>query len=274
MIARLARQRVGGKHRLTLGQFGSGKGISWPLHALAQRSGFIAIQHLLEEHGATRVVLTGVDAFHAACRRHDEATVRELAAADPALPRLPDVLLATCMFGDVASVDLLLGLGADVHAVDEDGISAQHRAVQSGSLPLVDRLLSAGADPNVRDRKWQGTALSWAIALGRPNLFARLIPVSRDPRALARLGALNRLGVLLDEEPALANHRLADDQSPTPLYCLPDDEERAVTTAQLLLDRGADRKVRNAQGQTPAAAARARGLDDAADVLQGKHDAG
>ncbi len=68
--------------------------------------------------------------------------------------------------------------------------------------------------------------------------------------------------------------RLADDQSPTPLYCLPDDEERAVTTAQLLLDRGADRKVRNAQGQTPAAAARARGLDDAADVLQGKHDAG
>ena len=85
---------------------------------------------------------------------------------------------------------------------------------------------------------------------------------------------LNRLGVLLDEEPALANHRLADDQSPTPLYCLPDDEERAVTTAQLLLDRGADRKVRNAQGQTPAAAARARGLDDAADVLQGKHDAG
>lgn len=67
---------------------------------------------------------------------------------------------------------------------------------------------------------------------------------------------------------------IADDQSPTPLYCLPDDEERAVTTAQLLLDRGADRKVRNAQGQTPAAAARARGLDDAADVLQGKHDAG
>ena len=160
------------------------------MHALAQRSGFIAIQHLLEERGATRVVLTGVDAFHAACRRHDEATVRELAAADPALPRLPDVLLATCMFGDVASVDLLLGLGADVHAVDEDGISALHRAVQSGSLPLVDRLLSAGADPNVRDRKWQGTALSWAIALGRPNLFARLIPVSRDPRALARLGAL------------------------------------------------------------------------------------
>ncbi len=117
------------------------------MHALAQLSGFLDIQRLLEQRGARPVELTGAEAFQAACRRHDAATVRALAAADPALLRQPGPLLAAAMFGDTESVDLLLELGAGVHSLDDDGISPLHRAVQSGSLAAVNRLLDAGADP-------------------------------------------------------------------------------------------------------------------------------
>jgi ankyrin repeat protein len=244
-----------------------------PLHALAQLSGFPDIQRLLEQRGARPVELFGAEAFQAACRRHDAATVRRLAAADPALLRHPGPLLAAAMFGDAESVDLLLELGADVHGLDDDGISPLHRAVQSGSLAAVDRLLDAGANPNLRERKWQGTGLSWAVVLGRPQLFERLIPVSRDVRALARLSAFERLKAVLDADPSLANHRLVQDEAPTPLYCLPDDEDAAMEAARILIACGADPTMRDAKGRTPADVARARGLDEAAELMDSRHAA-
>ena len=73
---------------------------------------------------------------------------------------------------------------------------------------------------------------------------------------------------MLAEDPSLANHRLADDPGPTPLYCLPDDEEAAVIVAGILLRHGADRTVRNPAGQTPAEAAASCGLDEAAELIE------
>ena len=244
-----------------------------PLHAVAQLSGFLDLQRLLEGRGARPVALTGIDALQAASRRHDAAAVRALAAAEPAFMRDPRPLLAAAMFGDAEAVDLLLEFGADVHALDGDGISALHRAVQSGSLPVVDRLLRAGADPNLRDGKWRGTALSWAKVLGRPQLNARLIPLSRDVRALASLPAVERLEAVLRTEPALANDRLEEDDAPTPLYCLPDDDDLAAEVARILLRHGADPGVRNAKGRTPADVARSRGLEEAAELIETAHRA-
>jgi ankyrin repeat protein len=171
-------------------------------------------------------------------------------------------------------VSLLLAEGADPLGLDAEGISPLHRAVQSGSLAVVDALLAAGADPNRRDGKWRGTALSWAAVLGQPHLFERLIPLSRDERALTRLAAFERLKAVLAAEPALANHRLADEDAPTPLYCLPDDEDDAVEAARILIAHGADPAVRNAKGRTPADAARARGLEEAAEVMEGAGQGG
>jgi ankyrin repeat protein len=145
--------------------------------------------------------------------------------------------------------------------------------VQSGSLAAVDRLLAAGADPNLRERKWRGTSLSWAVELGRPQLFERLIPISRDERALTNLAAFDRLKAVLAAEPALANHRLAEDEAPTPLFCLPDDEDAAVEAARILIAHGADPAARDATGRTPVDAARARGLDEAAALMEGTRHA-
>ena len=239
-----------------------------PVHAQAQLSGFVEVQRLLEDRGARPVPLTGAAAYRAAALRHDAPAMRALLAAQSELARDPAPLQAAAALGDVEAIDLLLAQGAPVHGLDPEGIAALHRAVQSGSLAAVDRLLAAGADPNLRDGKYRGTALGWASALGRPHLFERLIPLSRDVRALADLAAYDRLEAVLAAEPALANHRLDKDEAPTPLYCLPDDEAAAVSVAHQLIAHGADPAVRDAKGRTPADAARARGLDEAADLME------
>jgi ankyrin repeat protein len=69
---------------------------------------------------------------------------------------------------------------------------------------------------------------------------------------------------VLSEEPALA--RIASDGD-TPLMWLPDDDARAMEVARLLLGLGADPSIRNNEGQTAADRARARGLDEVADLL-------
>ena len=239
-----------------------------PLHKLAQLSGFADIQALLERCGAAPVSLSGEEAFRAACLRHDAHDARTVLAAEPDLARTSPALHAAAGFGDAEAVGLLLELGGDVHAVDQDGISPLHRAVQSGSLAAVDLLLEAGADPNLRDRKWRGTSLSWAVALGRPQLFERLIPVSRDARALSRIPACERLKAVLDADASLADHHLAEDAAPTPLFCLPDDEDAAVEVVRILVAHGANPSVRAPNGHTPAEVARIRGLDEAAELIE------
>jgi len=54
----------------------------------------------------------------------------------------------------------------------------------------------------------------------------------------------------------------------TPLFVLPDDEDRAVDMAEFLMARGADPRAKNKEGETPEQTARKRGLDDAADVIR------
>ena len=94
----------------------------------------------------------------------------------------------------------------------------------------------------------------------------RLAPISRDARALASQARLERLVAVLDAEPDLIDQPAPSDD-PTLLFCLPDDEDDALAVARLLLARGANPKRRNAKGDTPADAARKRGLDEVAALL-------
>lgn len=237
-----------------------------PVLAIARLSGFTAMADLLEAHGATPVALDAADALQALAARGDEAGARALVAARPDVVRSPRPLLSAAEHGNAPAVALLLALGADAMAAGHDGVTALHRAVQSGSLAAVEHLLAAGADVDVRERRWGGTPLSWAVVLGQPHLADRLAPISRDIRALASQARLDRLAAVLDSEPELVSQVLPGD-GPTVLFCLPDDEDDAVAVARLLLARGADPKRRNDQGDTAADAARKRGLDDAAEVL-------
>jgi hypothetical protein len=102
-------------------------------------------------------------------------------------------------------------------------------------------------------------------------LFERLIPISRDVWALINIPAFERLKAVLEADPSLANHAIAKDAAPTPLFCLPDDEDQAVEAARILIAHGADLTIRTANGRTPADAARARGLDEAAELMEAPH---
>jgi len=239
-----------------------------PLHKLAQLSGFHDLTLLLEAHGARPVRLTGIEALIAAALRNDEPAVRAMLVDNSYLIRDPHPLLAAAVHGNVRATALLLAAGADPRGVDGEGISPLHRAVQAGSISVADLLLDAGADVDLREKKWKGTPLGWAVVLRQPHLAERLAPLSRDVRALASLPAATRLEAVLAAEPALANHHLDTEDAPTPLYCLPDDDEAAAEIAEILLRHGADPNARNGQGQKPAVAARRRGLDDAADLIE------
>jgi hypothetical protein len=85
---------------------------------------------------------------------------------------------------------------------------------------------------------------------------------------------LPRLEVVLAADPSLADERLPVDQAPTPLFCLPDDEDAAEEVARILMAHSADPRARDADGRTPADAARARGLDEAAQLMEGGRHGG
>lgn len=50
----------------------------------------------------------------------------------------------------------------DPNAFDDEGATALHQAAWSGDLDLIRRLLEAGADATITDRRFGSTALDWA----------------------------------------------------------------------------------------------------------------
>jgi ankyrin repeat protein len=119
-------------------------------------------------------------------------------------------------------------------------------AVARGSLEVIDVLLDAGADINVRSRWWAGGfgALDSADPSIVPFLVARGAAV--DVNAAAHLGDGDRLAELLGRDPGLVHHRGGDGQ--TPLHVA-----ATVDVARLLLEAGADIDARDVDHEsTPA----------------------
>ena len=52
--------------------------------------------------------------------------------------------------------------------------TALHMTVESGAMDIARQLLEAGADPNIRDDKFDATALGWAEYFGRKD-FVELL---------------------------------------------------------------------------------------------------
>lgn len=238
-----------------------------PVHTVARLSGDAAMARLLEMHGAAAdTSLNGVDALQTALMSGDIAAARALVAREPAA-LTGDVFAKVAGHGSVESVALLLDLGIDINARDHDGATALHSAAHAQSIPVLELLLARGADPDVRDARWQATPLGWCVHLGLAHAAVVLAPHSRDLRALARSGRVQRLEEVLRESPALAHRVERGAAEPTALFSLPDDDRVAAAVASILVRAGADSRVRDAKGRTAEAAARFRGLDEAAAIL-------
>ncbi len=141
---------------------------------LALISGLPHVASLLAELGAQPAEVDAGTRLVGALLCGDAAQADLLLAPDPGLldrlrTRHPGLILRAAAAGSPAGVRLLLDRGFDVNAlarhdlpIDQEWETALHYAAGEGDLELARMLLSAGADPRIKDRRFQATPLGWA----------------------------------------------------------------------------------------------------------------
>lgn len=134
-------------------------------YQLALLSGNARMAQLLLECGAEEVTLHDLDAFAAACMLADEERARALLARDSTLverlgERRAELLNRAAGDGRSDALRLMAGLGFDVNEVR--GTAPLHQAAWAGHVEAAALLIELGADPRLRDQKYDSTPLGWA----------------------------------------------------------------------------------------------------------------
>lgn len=238
----------------------------YPHHQQAQYKGLIEMADLLARHGARPVPIPPEAAFHVACMRLDAQAARALAAAEPGYLEDPGPLLVAASQNRADVIRLALDLGVPADLAMPNGLRALHNAAQAGAVEAARLLLDAGAEVDKRGGDYKGTPLGYAFFHDHQPMIDLLAPLSRDVHTLTQSARVERLGDVLDSEPALAN--AWNLRGLTPLFVLPDDEEDAVEAAGILIDHGADPRFATAEGETADRAAEKRGLGEAAAFIR------
>lgn len=238
-----------------------------PQREVALSLGHEEMADLLVRHGAAALPLEGEAAFQAACMRLDRETAREMAQAHPELLADADPMLVACRAAHTPVVALLLELGVPVDVADESGLRGLQAAIMADSLEIVELLVAHGAEID-RPTKYYGGAMGFAGHFERRKIAGFLAPLSRDIHNLTYLGLKERLAELFAADPALVNLGHPRNGLP-PLFVLPPDEQAAIDMASFLLAHGADRRLKNSNGETAEEAFRRRGLFELADFLHG-----
>ena len=239
------------------------------LHTEAVLGGFTDLAKLLLAHGAVPERLDDVQAFHAACMSGDAEAARRLLAAHPEYRLYPGPMYQAADGNRVDVVRLLLDLGVSPD-VNHGSWTGLHSAAHNDSVDVARLLLERGATVDIQETRFRATPLGHAVWANRTRMIELLAPVSRDVFSLARSGNAERLTSVLDAEPELAR---STRDGKTLLYFLPASEERAVEIAELLLGRGVDPKLRDADGLTAADAAAKSGLEEVAALLSDASEA-
>lgn len=161
---------------------------------LARLYGDTEIADYLAEHGASRpdLHLDPVQDLIAAAFRADRPALDRVRAEHPdtvaqARRTRPGLMVWAAGHAPAETVTLLAELGFDVNAYgradapfEEPWETALHQSAGAGNVELTRRLLDLGADPNLRDRRFDATPLGWARHLGQPATAALLEPLTTD----------------------------------------------------------------------------------------------
>ncbi len=224
------------------------------------------IAELLIRHGAERPSLSPGEMFIAAATVGDIDALRRLATETPDLLKLYPAMWSALDMDRADIAEALLDLGMSPDIGDDKNFRALHYATHCNAIEIAKLLIARGAEIDPCEERYGGSPLTHAAYWKRTEIIELLAPVSHNFRGLCNVGATDRLRELLTEEPDRVDRQ--DRPGETALFCLPDEEEKAVEVAELLLSFGADASFINGAGQTPAQAARRRGLDEAAELIE------
>ena len=237
------------------------------LYAEALRQGRVDFARLLAQYGAERKEpeLDDRDRFLAACMRLDRGGAAASLRDHPEYLGSPDALFAAVRRDRADVVALLLDLGMPLEIEDGHGQRALHAAAGDHALNAAALLVDRGAEVDPRDGRYSATPLGYAVHFWDEAMIDLLAPCSRDVWNLAFAGKAERLREVLGDDPALA--REIRTNGITPLWWLPDDEEKAQEIVDLLVSHGADPMARNERGETAADWALRRGMAEVARKL-------
>lgn len=157
---------------------------------LALLSGRADSSRVLRELGADTGLAGAQTEMVGALLTGDATTVTRLEQAQPGLvssvrSRRPSLVLRAIANGSRKGLELLLDNGFDVDAMgradvvrEERWETALHHAAGQDDVAMVRLLLAAGADPLVRDARFDATPLDWARHLGSVEAAAVLAEVT------------------------------------------------------------------------------------------------
>jgi hypothetical protein len=193
------RVRLLAEHGIDVRSPFEGDGLAWapgdgrtPVE-LAHLYGDTEITGYLIAQGATPPGPDPVSELIAAAFRADRCTLDRIRAEHPgavvqARRTRPGLMVWAATQAPVETTTLLAELGFDINAygrgdapIDEPWETALHHSAGTGNLALTRRLLDLGADPNLRDQRFNATPLGWAQHLNQVATAALLEPVTATP---------------------------------------------------------------------------------------------
>jgi ankyrin repeat protein len=160
--------------------------------SMAATTGHADLVDYLVAHGAPPPDLPPAEAFVAAALAGDRERLGRLLAADPGLAASvraarPALITWAAACGNPAAVEILAELGFDVNAKgrtdmpsDQPWQTALHKAAEDGNVELARTLLRLGADPDIRDKRFDSTPLGWARHFGQQAIIELLEPLTAN----------------------------------------------------------------------------------------------
>jgi ankyrin repeat protein len=107
-------------------------------------------------------------------------------------------LLQSSRYGDESSMEALLKGGADIQKAQREGETPLMAAARAGSVPAVKLLLKHGADPNATESLQDESALMWATAEDHLDVVDALLVAGANPNLKARVSDLTKRSTRTD----------------------------------------------------------------------------
>ena len=246
-------------------------------HAVARLTGRSDIAAVLEEFGARVEPLSLEDQFAIALDQKDKSLAADMLRRHPQLLQNVE-LLSNCAMSGVETCLWLVQQGFDINTPNRSGQTVLHRYASWNKPDAVATLIAQGADPNATEKNWHATPLGLAVHHHHWPVVEVLLPVTRNLLDMCRVADAQRAEKLLAEDPARILERTP--KGNTALHVVSQakqddpDLDASLATIDVLLKYGADPTALNHEGKTPTQWFRQLGMDEVADYMSTRFDAG